>query len=211
MLLAIVLITIFIGVLFLVALISLIIFIYNVVRKNSDLQKKSLKILIPSAILWVLLIGVDIFLTINYLSNNGREIVDKTLEISSEIVSRSLVSTLQNFEKNWDKGRLEQLKNLSISLSSIDYETKDGIKDYTIEIIFDNNSPTEVKLYFVDLLGNNYLVACDKEDFAYPLRLKDEWDENIPFGKSRYNFTVDVSEGIEIDHIRYVTENIMLN
>ena len=211
MFLAIILITIVIGILFFVGFISLIIFICNIVKRNVDSQKRSLKILIPSVILFVLLIGINIFLIIRYLSNNSGNIVNTIIGKTSEAVSRGFAATLQNFEQNWDRGRLEQLENLTILLSSIEFEIEDDIKNYTLEIIFENNSPTDVKLYFVDLLGNNYLVACDKEEFAYPLGLKDRREDTIPFGKSKYYLTVNVLKEVEIDHVRYVGNNIMIN
>lgn len=210
MFLAIIFISIIIGILFLVVLISLIIFIYNKIKENIDAKNKSLKILIPSAVVWVLLIIVNVFLIITYLYKNSDTIIDKSLRKSSEIISQGLVLTAQNFEKNWDKNRLSQLEKLTISSSTTSFEKKDGAKIYNIELIFDNNSPADIKLYLDDLIGNNYLVACDKDDFVYLLKLKERTNEKIPFGKSKFKFTVNVPENVEITHVRFVYENIIL-
>ena len=210
MLLSIILVSIIASLLFLTALISLIAFIINSTRKNPDSQRRSIKILIPSAVIWIVLMGVDIFLIVTYLYNNGGKILDITLEKSSEIVSKGLVLTAQNFEKNWDTRRLSQLENLSITLESIEHEIDEDIKRYKICFIFDNKSPIEVKLYFSDLLGNNYLFACDKNEFVYFLELEDWTSTVILPGKSRYNFRAEVPKDIEIEYIRYVNQKIRL-
>jgi len=211
MFLTIVGISIIIGLLFIIAGVSLAVYIYNGIRKNEDSQKKSLRVLVPSSVVLLLLIGLNTFLIVDYLYENKGKILEK----AADGISSGLASTLQNFEKNWDKKRLSQLENLTISLVSIEQETgeqesEDDTKKYALGMIFDNKSPTDVKLYFVDLLGNNYLVACDKDDFSYGLRLKDRYDDNILFGKSKYYFTVEVPKEVEIDHVKYVNKNIFI-
>jgi hypothetical protein len=216
MFIAIVLLAIIIGILFFVVAISLIVFIYNLVSKNAVSQAKSLKVLIPSLIIWVLLIGVDVFLLITYLQKNGEQILDKSFEISSDLLSRGMASTLQGFERNWDKQRLEQLENLDISMVSIEYEDKDGREDedptreYTIGLVLKNNSPAEVKLYFGDLLENHYLVAIDTDNFAYGLWEKDG-QYVIVFGESKCFVTASVGQDVTIDHVRYKNEDIRIN
>jgi len=76
MLILIVIIAFIIGIFFLIAAIALGGFIYNGMKKNSDLQKKCLKILYPSAIIWFLLVVVNVVLIIVYLYNNGGEILE---------------------------------------------------------------------------------------------------------------------------------------
>jgi hypothetical protein len=206
MFLSIVIISIIIGLLFFVVAASLIAFIYNSIRRNMDSKKKSAKVLMPSAIIFVLLIGVNIFLIVTYIYKNRENILNKT----SDGVAMGLASTFQNFEKNWDKNRLKQLENLTISLSEIKYEVEEDKKQCMIELIFENRAPADMKLYFSDLLGNNYLVACDKDDFVYSLYLNKNWDQNIPLGKSRYIFIANAPNDIEITHVRYVDKNIMM-
>ncbi|MDR1836846.1 MAG: hypothetical protein LBQ89_04220 [Treponema sp.] len=76
MLILIVVIAFVIGMFFLIAAIALGGYIYNGMKKNSDLQKKCLKILIPSAVIWLLLTAVNAVLIIIYLYNNGGEILE---------------------------------------------------------------------------------------------------------------------------------------
>jgi hypothetical protein len=64
----------FIGLFFLVAAIALGGFIYNGIKQNRDLQKKCLKILIPSASVWFVLVVVNTILIVTFISNNGGEI-----------------------------------------------------------------------------------------------------------------------------------------
>ncbi|MDR2941302.1 MAG: hypothetical protein LBV17_01765 [Treponema sp.] len=76
MLILIIVIAFIIGVFFLIACISLGGFVYNGVKKNSDLQKKCLKILIPSGIIWFLLVMTNAILIGVYFYNNKVEILD---------------------------------------------------------------------------------------------------------------------------------------
>jgi uncharacterized membrane protein len=76
MLILIIIIAFIIGIFFLIAGIALGGFIYNGMKKNSDLQGKCLKILIPSAVIWFLLVVVNAVLIIVYLYNNGEEILE---------------------------------------------------------------------------------------------------------------------------------------
>ncbi|MDR2701487.1 MAG: hypothetical protein LBB72_03545 [Spirochaetaceae bacterium] len=211
MFLSIVFISIIIGILFLVVLISLGFFIYSTISKRTDLHKKSLRFLLSAAFAWILLIGVNTFLIIKFVYNNGEKIIDTALETTDRLVSNGYSLPIQFLEKKWEKNRLAKLENLTIFLDSIKYETRGDLRKYTIGLIFNNNSPTDVKLYFSDLLENNYIVACDKDDFVYPMQLRDKQGDLILFGKSRHYFLVDVPRGVEIDHIRYVYKNITLD
>jgi hypothetical protein len=239
MLAAIIIIAVVIGILFLILAVSLGVLIYGNVTKNGDTKKKSLRVLIPTVIVWVLLIGVNIVLIVTFVYNNRAEIIDKSVRIPAEMAGKGLALTFQSFEKNWDQNRLLQLENLRVSPSSMDYETKDGRRIYDIELIFDNNSPTEIKLYLDDLIGNHYLLACDKDDFVYTMKISDRpmtsvttermteqrTDDTterttttstdyantiIPFGKSRFRFTLTVPEDVEITHARFVQNTIPL-
>ncbi|MDR2662955.1 MAG: hypothetical protein LBC31_08170 [Treponema sp.] len=236
MFLAIVIIAVVIGILFCTVLVSLIVFLYNMAQKNDNAKKKSLKVLIPAAIIWVLLIGVNTILIVNHIYTNREEIIDKSVRIPAEIAGKGLALTFQSFEKNWDQNRLQQLQNLHISFSSMDYELQNDTKIYDIELIFDNASPTEIKLYLDDLIGNHYLVVCDNDDFVYTLPLvytrirstqtTEQTDEGvssktevasiqyadtiIPFGKSRFRFNVTVPGDVEITQARFVDTVIPL-
>jgi hypothetical protein len=225
-----------IGLLFCVVVTSLIIFLFNISNKNDSIKNKSLKVLIPSAIVWLLLIIVNTVLLVNYLYKNKEELLDKSVRIPAEMAGKGLALTFQSFEKNWDKGRLQQLQNLHISFSSLDYEIQDETKIYDIELIFDNAGPAEVKLYLDDLIENHYLLVCDKDDFVYTIPLaytsirktqtKEQTDNEvttrtqvtstqysntiIPPGKSRYKFNVTVPNDVEITHARFVNTLIPL-
>ncbi|MDR1174521.1 MAG: hypothetical protein LBK83_03495 [Treponema sp.] len=239
MFVAIVIIAVLIGLLFIAVAVSFVSFIYSNIKKNDILKKRSFKFLVPSAILWVLFIGINIVLIVMFLHKNREEILDKSVRIPAEMMGKGLALTFQSFEKNWDKNRIQQLQNLYISSSTIDYTIENGMRVYDIELIFDNNSPAEVKLYLDDLIGNHYLVVCDKDDFVYLLEISDRLMSSvktertteqttdgvterttktstqyantiIPFGKSKFGFTVTVPEDVEITHARFVEKVIQL-
>jgi len=225
-----------IGILFIVVLISFILFLDNM-KKNNNIKNISLKVLIPTAIVWVLLIGVNTVLIVNYIYKNKDELKDKVVRLPSEMVGKGLALTAQSFEMNWDKNRIQQLQNLHIYFSSMDYEIQKESKIYDIELIFDNASPAEIKLYLDDLIGNHYLLVCDKDDFVYTLPLmytkikttqtKEQTDDGatsktetistqysntiIPFGKSKFRFNVTVPNDVDITHARFVNTVIPFN
>jgi len=207
----IVFIAIIIGILLLVILTSLGFFIYSAVTKRNDLHKKSLRFLLSAAFAWILLIGVNTFLVIKFIFNNGEKIVNTAIETTDRMVTNGYSFSMQYFEKKLEKNRLAKLDKLTIFLDSIKHETKGEYRNYTIGVIFNNNNPTDVKLYFSDLLENNYLVACDKDDFVYPMELRDKQGDLILFGKSRHYFLTEVPKNVEIDHIRYIYKNISLD
>ena len=76
MLVTIIIIAFIIGVFFVVTAIALGGFVYNGMKQKSDLQKKCLRILIPAAAVWLLLIGVNIVLICIYLYHNGGEVLE---------------------------------------------------------------------------------------------------------------------------------------
>ena len=76
MLVLIVIVALFIGLFFLIAGISLVGFIYNGGKGNSDLQKKCLKILVPAAVIWLFFVLLNSVLIVIYLNKNGAEVID---------------------------------------------------------------------------------------------------------------------------------------
>ena len=81
MLVSIIIIALLIGLFFLVMAIALGGFIYNGMKQNRDLQKKCMKILIPSVVVWLLLVVINTVLIIVYLYNNGGQIIDLISQI----------------------------------------------------------------------------------------------------------------------------------
>jgi len=233
--LTIVIIAVMIGLFFCTTLITFIVFLYNTTQNNDNLRKKSLKVLIPSVIILALLIGVNIVLIVNYVYKNREDLTDKAVRIPAEMAGKGFALTAQSFEKNWDKNRLQQLQNLHVYFSSMDYERQNETKIYDIELIFDNTSPAEVKLHLDDLIENHYLLVCDKDDFVYTLPLiytnikttqtteqtndgvtsktetvsRQYANTIIPFGKSKFRFNVTVPDDVEITHARLVNEVIL--
>jgi hypothetical protein len=239
MFVTIVIISVLIGLFFIAAAVSLVSFIYSNIKKDDVLKKKSFKFLVSSAVLWVIFIGINIALIVMFLHKNREEILDKSVRIPAEMAGKGLALTFQSFEKNWDQNRIQQLQNLHISSSTMDYIIENETRIYDIELIFDNTSPAEIKLYLDDLIGNHYLVVCDKDDFVYLLEVSDRLMSSvktersteqttdgvterttktstqyantiIPFGKSRFGFTVTVPRDVEITHARFVEKVIQL-
>jgi heme/copper-type cytochrome/quinol oxidase subunit 2 len=211
MFVVIVVIAVIIGLLFFTVAISLISFIYNGIKKNEAAKKKSFWVLVPSAIVWILLIALNTILIITFFHKNKEEILDKAVRIPAEIAGKGLALAYQSLEKNWDQGIIQQFQNLNISPSTMNYVVKDKNRIYDIELIFDNTSPTEIKLYLSDIIRNNYLVVCDKDDFVYLLEPSSQRTNTIiPFGKSKLKFMVTAPKDVEITHARFINTIIQL-
>ena len=226
MFLIIIIITVAISIFFCIVLASFIGFIHSDVKKNDDAKKKSSVVLIPSVIIWALLIALNTILIITFTYRNKEEIVDKPIRIPAEVIGKGLALTMQSFETNWDRNKLQHLENLSIHPLSMDYVIQNETKIYDIELIFDNDTPQEIKLYLDDLIGNYYLVVCDEDDFVYiiPLiynkiiteqtadgvssrisEISIEYSNTIiPFGKSRFGFNVTVPTDVDITSARFM-------
>jgi len=222
--------------LFCAAVASLAVFLYNAAKKNEAAKKRSLRVLIPSAIAWFVLSAAAVALLVGYVYKNRESLLDKAVSVPAEAAGKGFALTFQSFEKNWDKNRLKQLESLRISFSSMEYEVVDDTKLYDIELIFDNTSPADTKLYLDDLIGNHYLLVCDRDDFVYTLPLtytktrttrtsenSNEGESSrtetastqynntiIPPGKSRFRFNVTVPDDVELTHARFVDAVIPL-
>ncbi|MDR1898935.1 MAG: hypothetical protein LBQ55_02905 [Treponema sp.] len=241
MFITVVVITAVTGILFLALAVSLSVFIYSNVTKKEGPRKKSLRVLIPTAIVWVLLAGVNAVFIVTLVVKNREAIIDKAVRIPAEMAGKGLALTFQSFEQSWDQNRLLQLEKLRVSASSLSWEDGENGRVYDIGLIFDNDSPEDIKLYLDDLIGNHYLLAGDRDDFVYPMKIADrpmssvstertveqrtgnaeagttertttystEYANTIiPFGKSRFRFTLTVPADVEITHVSYAGTSI---
>jgi hypothetical protein len=212
MFLSIIFIGIIIGILFLIVFTSLGFYVYSLIRKQTALQKTSLKFLLATAFLWVLLIGVNTFLVVKFVYSSGERIVETALETQTDAPAPQVHPWVrQLFNKRQEENRLAKLENLTIFLDSINSQTRGDITIYTLELTFKNDNPLDVKLYVNDLLEDKYLVACDKDDFVYPVEIRDKQEDLILFGKTRHYFWAEVPKSVEIDHMRYIYQSITLD
>ena len=212
MLVLIIAIAVAIGILFVLSVGSCAGMIYHGVKKNEPAKKKSAAVFIPSVIAWGALVAINTTLIVTFIYKNKDAILDTSTRLPAELAGKGLALTAQSFEKSWDENRIRQLANLHISPLALEYEPLDNGKTYRLELILDNQSPPEIKLYLSDLINNHYLAACDAEYFVYPLEITANHGNNaIPFGKNKFGFTVTVPAAVEITHVRFIREKIFFN
>jgi hypothetical protein len=202
--------TLLIAMLFLASIIFLISFIVFSIKKNQEKIKKFRLLFIIFFALSLILSGLDIYLIISYIYNNRNVIIEKTIEKSSDIISDSLAQTVSGFEKNWDKTLLKKFENLDITLVSSNQKVKDKKIIYTLELLFNNTNPDNAKIYFHDLLENNYLVACDKDDVVFIMKAIEYNSDKIPVGKTKGTFEVELKKDDNLTYIRFVHKKIMI-
>jgi hypothetical protein len=205
-----IIISVLIAVLFFVSLGFLISFIISIVKKDEAKRKRTSIMFFSSLILFIVLIGLDIYLIVSYVYTNRNAIIDKTIEKSSDILSKGLALTASNFEKNWDKNLIKKYENLEVSIYSSKFKVVKGNKKYQIELLFNNSNLDENKIYLHDLVGNNYIVVCDKDDLVYILNPVNVDNDKIPVGKTKYSFKVTVSNEVNLDYIRFLHAKINL-
>jgi len=153
--------------------------------------------------------GLKVYSLVEYVVKNRTEIITKSLNTTSDVLSKGLTLTTSNFEKNWDKQIIEELKNIQIEVKSVNYENSDKGKKCILEIVIINNvSVNERKLYIHDLLENNYLVAYDNEDFVHTLDVNKYENDKIPSGKSKGLFETNIDQNATIKGVSLLNNKI---
>ena len=153
--------------------------------------------------------SLKIYSLVEYVFKNRNEIISKSLSVTSDVLSKGLTLTASNFEKNWDKQIIEELKDVKVEIKSVNYETTDKGNKCILELIIVNNvSNDQRKLYIHDLLENNYLVAYDNDDFVHTIDVKEYENDKIPYGKSKGLFETNIDKDATIKGISFLNNKI---
>ncbi len=190
-------------------LVSLAVLVVSIVKLVIAKEKKPAFFLVSCFSFFALLIA-DGYLAGSYVIKNHEAILSNLLDASSDVTSDSLARTASSFEKNWDKELIENFGKVSVSARSVRTSPDEKGKKYEIEVLIENGNDESRKMYLRDMIGNNYLVACDSEDIAYPLIPKDLVTDKIPVGKSLVDVEVTVKEKTELTYLRFLRERIDL-
>ncbi len=188
-------------------LVSLAVLVISIVKLVIAKEKKPAFFLISCCAFFALLI-TDGFIVGKYVMKNHEAILSSLIETSSDLTSDGLVQTASNFEKNWDKELIKNFGNVSVSVRSARSSFVEEGKKYDIEVLIENRNDENRKMYLRDMIGNNYLLACDSEDIVYPLLPKDLVTDKIPVGKSLVNLEVTVKKETELTYLRFLRERI---
>jgi hypothetical protein len=156
--------------------------------------------------------------------------IDKT----AEYTSRSVVAAASEYTKHYNAVVIKGFENLAISCLSSKVEITGDGKIYEIELGLDNTMPRTEDLYFGDLVVKNYLIACDKDDFAYKIVPEDadagltkEYGDLISVlefflnkeyskfgkllpGKTRHKILVEVPGNVDITSVRFLDTRIAI-
>ncbi|ULQ59976.1 hypothetical protein K7I13_01135 [Brucepastera parasyntrophica] len=200
-------------------------------QKKEDKKKPRAIFLIVSFVLFIGFGVAAAFLTTSMVSERflgktketpktGKEQIEdfisspdryEILDEAGNLLSLGLVSTISNFEKNWDKKLLENFERVTISIRSAECAEYETHKDYTFDILLDNANPLERKMYFHDLVNNKYLLAGDDDYRVYAVKTQNYNDSVIPAGKSLRTITVSVPPEITLTHLRFMHETIPID
>ena len=140
--------------------------------------------------------------------------LEKGAEIAGEATANWLGTTAGNVGKNFNETITERLSYLDISVDSIESEAEEGINKYTLELTVNNTAPDDEKIYMETILKDNYLVACDQDDYTYKLTVeKGEvgYSNTVMPGKSRYTIYTELAEIDEISYLMFIGEKIELS
>ncbi len=174
-------------------------------------KKKSSSFLVAMSISFLVVILADAVVIGYYVYNNHEKIVSTVLEKTSDITSHGLALTASNFEENWDKELIKNFGNVFISVRSVAFQVEKNEKIYTIEVVIDNHNEPKRKMYFHDLMNNNYLVACDTDDIVYVMETVKYDNDKIPVGKTIAKYTVAVAKDATLSYLRFIAEKISLD
>jgi hypothetical protein len=184
--------------------------IIDLVKKN----KKGLTlniVMLASSFFFVVVLGiVDIVLFGLFVYQNRDEIVNAGLEVTSDIVSRGLVMTYEGIVKTWDKELVKRLDNIDVSVDKVDVQKEKNDTRYTIKVLLNNHNKNAESTSLSELIGGNYLMACDKNDAVYELSAGDHEGYFLPSGKSAVSLTVSVAKDIQLSYVRFADKKIFL-
>lgn len=139
-------------------------------------------------------------IAMNLYANRGK-IIEKVVNATSDIASSGLSLAASGFEKNWDKKLMEDIKNVSVRLVSVEYakSEREGYRKCILKIEINNaSSDKNRKIYTTDLFGNNYLVAYDGDDYIHTLTVDRYENDKIPNGKTIGLFKTEIEDNAEI-------------
>ena len=139
--------------------------------------------------------------------------IEKGAEIAGKATANWLGTTAGNIGKNFNETITERLSYLEISIDSITSETEDEIESYTLDITINNTAPDDEKIYINVILSDNYLVACDQDDYTYKFLVDKDaigYSDNVKPGKSRYTITTDLPEADKLGYLLFIGEKIDL-
>jgi hypothetical protein len=146
-----------------------------------------------------------------------QDTANKVAEAAGEVTANWLGSTVANVDESYNEAIVERLKYVEISVDKIDYEIRDKKKGYTIELTFNSTAPDEEKTYVDMLFDDNYIVACDRNDYVYnlsPYRNEDDeyygYDDFILPGQSHLTVYTELNEADEIVNLQYIDKKISL-
>jgi hypothetical protein len=147
------------------------------------------------------------------------EKAQEAAEAVGKVTASWLGTTAANVGKNYNKSVVERLKYLEITVEGITHETKDGKKDYTIKLTLNNTAPDNEKIHIDNLLDDNYLIACDQNDYSYSLSpygydededYDYEYEELVNPGKSHLTVYTELDEADEIAYLQFIDKKISL-
>lgn len=185
--------------------------IIRIVKKAEINVPKTVIVIALVFVAWAALGAFDVYFIVSDIVNNKDSIVTAGLVAGADIVSKGLVLTFKGIEKNWSTEMVERLGNIRLELLSAKSAVEKDAKVYTIELMFDNGNPNSYKVGLGDLITDNYLFVCDKDDVMYGLDPKLYQSYYLPVGKSKITFNVSVDKTVELAYIRFVERKIGLS
>ena len=240
MLVAIIIISVSILALGIFGIISFVNFLINF-KGDKEKRNKNIIRFVFSTALVLFLGGLNVFFIIKYIYDNRDEIahaadelITTAIDKSVEYTVRGAIGTVSTFSRSYNASVIKQFENLDIDFSSSRFEIEEDQKIYEIEVILDNRIRRNEDIYFGSIVQNNYLIACDSDDFVYRIIPEDadsgfikdralislveyfvgreytKYGKIVP-GKSLHKILVVVPEEVEISYLKYFEKRIEIN
>ena len=194
--------------------------------KEREIRNKNVVIFAVSLICFTVLGGLNTVLIIKHVYDNRQKIIEAAggiigtaIDKTAEYAVRGAIATASTYRKLVNKAVIKQFKGLDITYSSSRFEIDGDKKIHEIELVLDNKMPKGEDIYVGNLVQNNYLIACDTDDFVYPIIPQDgdsgyiedreytKYGKILP-GKSRHKILVVTAKDIELAYMQFLDRRI---
>jgi heme/copper-type cytochrome/quinol oxidase subunit 2 len=206
--LAIILLSIAVVITFIVMVVLIINLIVTIVQKKKEKMKSAIIAAVSVFILWIILGCINAFVIVSYIFEHREEIIDSGIHAGAEFLAKGLVLTYKGIEKNWDAEVVKRMKNITIDIVKTEVKIEKDEKIYSIELLFTNTNPGSDRISLRDLIIDNYLVVCDRDDVMYGLEPSVYQSYYLPAGKTKSVFNVSVEKEVELRYIRFIDNKI---
>jgi major membrane immunogen (membrane-anchored lipoprotein) len=163
------------------------------------------------------------------VKDKAAEVIGDAAEYAGEMTANWIGTTTANIGKNYNEAVVKRMAYLDITVEKVESKIRDDKRKlYKLELMVNNPAPANEKMYYHILLDDNYLVACNGDDYTYSLTLydngydddsideddedydDDSYNDMINPGKSRIVAYTELPAEEAISYLQFIDKKISL-